>query len=321
MLQVSVLVDYTDSVRSIADWSALAGIARVEFFRDHLDAIDAIAARLAPFDIVVAERERTRFPRALLERLPRLKLLVATGPVNWSIDLAAAAERGMTVCCTEALYDATPELAWGLILTLTRRIAWDHQAVRAGQWQTGLGTSLTGKTLGVIGLGNVGAKIAAFGRVFGMSPIAWSRNLTPEKAAGNAGNSVEFAALDDLLRRADIVTIHVVLSPESRGLIGRRELGLMKRSAFLINTSRGPIVDAAALLDALETRRIAGAALDVFDVEPLPVDHRLRRLDNVVLTPHVGYITVEQYRLFYGQAIENILAFTRGTPIRLLRMP
>ncbi len=318
MLRVAVLDDYTGTVRSIVDWAALAGIARVDFFRDHLGELDAVAERLAPYDVVVAERERTPFPRALLERLKRLKLLVATGPVNWSIDLACAAERGITVCCTEALYDATPELAWGLILALTRRIAWDHEAVRAGRWQSGLGTSLTGKTLGVIGLGNVGARIAEFGRVFGMNTIAWSRHLTPETAAAKGATSV---TLDALLRQADIVTIHVVLSAASRGLIGRRELGLMKPGAFLVNTSRGPIVDAGSLLEALEGRRIAGAALDVFDAEPLPADHGLRRLDNVVLTPHVGYITVEQYRLFYGQAIENIFAFARGTPTRLLRMP
>ncbi len=318
MLRVAVLDDYTDAVHAIADWPALDGIATVDFFRDHLSELDDLAARLAPYDIVVAERERTPFPRPLLERLPRLKLLVATGPVNWSIDLAAAAEFGITVCCTEALYDATPELAWGLILALTRRIAWDHQAVRAGQWQTGLGTSLTGKTLGLIGLGNVGARVAAFGRLFGMTPIAWSRRLTLAKASAHGADCV---TLDELLRRADIVSIHVVLSAQSRGLIGRRELGLMKPDSYLVNTSRGPIVDADALLETLEARRIAGAALDVFDVEPLPADHGLRRLDNVVLTPHVGYITIEQYRLFYGQAIENILAFVRGAPMRLLHMP
>jgi len=247
-------------VRSIVDWPALDGVARVDFLRDNLGELDA-----------VAERERTPFLRALIERLARLQLLVATGPVNWSIDLACAAERGITVCCTDALYDATPELAWGLILALTRRIAWDHRAVRAGQWQTGLG--------------NVGARVAEFGRVFGMTTIARSRNLTPESAMAKGATCV---TLDELLRQADVITIHVVLGAASRGLIRRRELGLMRPGAFLVNTSRGPIVDADALFDALEGGRIAGAALDVFDVEPLPADHRLRRLDNVALTPHVG---------------------------------
>lgn len=318
MLRVAVLDDYTRAVSSAADWSALAGAAEVDFFSDHLVEQDAIVARLAPYDVVVAERERTPFPRALIERLPRLKLLVATGPVNWSIDLEAAAERGVIVCCTEALYDATPELAFGLVLALLRRIAWDHEAVRKGHWQTGIGSSLSGKTLGIIGLGNVGTKMALFGRVFGMTPIAWSRNLTPAKAMASGASCV---TLDELLARADVVSIHVVLGPQSRGLIGGRELALMKPTAFLVNTSRGPIVDEEALVDALSARRIAGAALDVFAAEPLAADHKLRRLDNVLLTPHVGYITAEQYRVFYGQAIENIRAFIAGKPIRLLRMP
>ena len=317
-LRVAVRDDYTGAAARSADWRQLDGIASVDFFRDHVADPAALVARLRDYDVIVAERERTPFPRALLEALPRLRLLATTGPVNWSIDLAAAAERGVVVTCTEALFDATPELTWALILALTRRVVWEDRAVRAGRWQDDVGVSLTGKRLGLIGLGNVGAKVAAVARLFGMTVIAWSRNLTQERAAAAGAEAV---TLDALLSTADIVSIHVVLSERTRGLIGARELGLMKPDAYLVNTARGPIVDEAALIDALQQRRIAGAGIDVFEVEPLPQDHPLRRLDNVIATPHVGYITAEQYRLFYGQVVEAILGFARGAPVRVLRMP
>ncbi|OLC33943.1 MAG: hydroxyacid dehydrogenase [Candidatus Rokubacteria bacterium 13_1_40CM_4_69_5] len=315
MHRIAILDDYLDVARSCADWSVLEGRATTDVFADHLADEDAVARRLAPYDIVVAERERTPFRRSLIERLPRLRLLVATGPVNWSIDYAAASERGIVVCGTEALHDTTPELTWGLILALCRRVVAEDRGVRAGRWQTGLGIGLKDKALGVIGLGHAGAPVAAIGRAFAMEVLAWSQNLTAERAAAAGATLV---TKEELLRRADVVTIHVVLGPRTRGLIGARELALMKPTAYLVNTSRGPIVEERALIEALEGGRLAGAGLDVFDVEPLPLDHPFRRIETVVATPHVGYITAEQYRLFYGQAVEGILAFLDGRPIRPL---
>ncbi|MBI4185058.1 MAG: D-2-hydroxyacid dehydrogenase family protein [Proteobacteria bacterium] len=318
MRRIAILDDYLGVARSCADWSALEGRATIDAFTDHLADEDAVARRLAPYDIVVAERERTPFRRSLIERLPNLRLLIATGPVNWSIDYAAARDRGIVVCGTEAIQDNTPELTWGLILALFRRVAAEDRGVRAGRWQTGLGVGLKGKALGVIGLGRVGARVAAIGQAFEMEVLAWSRNLTPERAAASGAS---YATKEDLLRRADVVTIHVVLGPRTRGLIGARELALMKPTAYLVNTSRGPIVDERALIEALERGRLAGAGLDVFDIEPLPLDHPFRRIGSVVATPHIGYITAEQYRLFYGQAVENILAFLDGRPLRPLGPP
>jgi phosphoglycerate dehydrogenase-like enzyme len=316
MLKIAVIDDYTGRVSCIARWAKLDGVGSVEFFSDHLADERRLAERLAGFDVIVAERERTPFPRTLLERLPRLRLLVATGPVNWSIDYAAAAERGIHVCGTEARYDVTPEFTWALILGLARRVVWEDRALRGGAWQVGLGSGLTGMTLGIVGLGNIGTKVATIGKVFGMDVVAWSQNLTSDKAA-SAG--VRKITKEELLVSADYVSIHVVLSDRTRGLIGPHELSLMKKSAYLINTSRGPIVDEAALIEALAGQHIAGAALDVFDVEPLPSAHPLRAFENVILTPHLGYVTAEQYELFYGQVIENILAFAHDELLRALK--
>jgi phosphoglycerate dehydrogenase-like enzyme len=314
--RVALLDDYQGVALSMADWKSLPAGTDVVVFKDHLADEDALAARLADFDIVMALRERTSFPRPLLERLPKLKLLVTAGMRNASIDMKAAADRGVLVCGTSGLPYPTAELAWGLILSLVRRIPAEDRATREGRWQTSLGLGLNGKTLGVLGLGTLGSRVARVGRALEMKVLAWSQNLTAERAAAEDAMLV---AKDDLLARSDVVSIHLVLGERTRGLIGGRELGLMKRSAYLVNTSRGPIVDEAALIRALQDGTIAGAGLDVFDEEPLPRDHPFRRLPNIVITPHLGYVTEETYRIFYGLALEDIKAYLGGTPLRVLR--
>jgi phosphoglycerate dehydrogenase-like enzyme len=265
---------------------------------------------------VVAMRERTAFPRPLLEKLPKLRLLVTTGMRNASIDMQAAADQGVTVCGTSGLPYPTAELTWGLVLALFRRIAVEDRATREGQWQTTLGLGLNGKTLGVIGLGTLGSRVARYGKAFEMEVLAWSQNLTAERAA-EAGATL--VGKEELLRRSDVVSLHLVLSDRTRGLLGARELGLMKRTAYLVNTSRGPIVDEAALVRALQDGAIAGAGLDVFEPEPLPLDHPFRKLPNTVITPHLGYVTEETYRVFFGHALEDVQAFLRGAPVRVLK--
>jgi len=314
--RVALLDDYQGVALSMADWKSLPTGTEVVVFKDHLAAEDALAARLADFDFIMALRERTPFPRTLLERLPKLKLLITAGMRNASIDMKAAAERGVLVCGTSGLPYPTAELAWGLILGLARRIPAEDRATREGRWQTSLGLGLNGKTLGVLGLGTLGSRVARVGRALEMKVLAWSQNLTAERAAAEDAMLV---AKDDLLARSDFVSIHLVLSERTRGLVGARELGLMKRSAYLVNTSRGPIVDEAALIRALGDGTIAGAGLDVFDEEPLPRDHPFRRLPNIVITPHLGYVTEETYRMFYGHAVEDIKAHLDGTPLRVLR--
>jgi phosphoglycerate dehydrogenase-like enzyme len=288
----------------------------VTAFQDHVADEAALAARLADFDIVMALRERTPFTRSLLERLPKLKLLITAGMRNASIDMKAAAERGVVVCGTAGLPYPTAELAWGLILSLARRIPAEDRATREGKWQTSVGLGLNGKTLGVLGLGTLGSRVARVGRAFEMEVLAWSENLTAERAA-EVGATL--TPKDELLARSDFVSIHLVLGERTRGLIGARELSLMKRSAYLVNTSRGPIVDEAALIRALEHGTIAGAGLDVFDEEPLPLQHPFRRLSSIAITPHLGYVTEETYRVFYGQALEDVKAYLGGTPLRVLR--
>jgi phosphoglycerate dehydrogenase-like enzyme len=314
--RVALLDDYQGVALDLADWKRLPPGVEVTAFRDHLDHPDQVSARLAPFEAVVAMRERTPFPASLLAHLPALKLLVTTGMRNASIDVKAAAERGIVVCGTGGLPYPTAELAWGLVLALARRIPLEDRSVREGGWQRTVGVGLNGKTLGVLGLGTLGSRVARFGQAFEMEVLAWSQNLTPERAAEVGARRVE---KDELLARSDVVSVHLVLGDRTRGLIGARELGLMKRTAFLVNTSRGPIVDEAALVAALRTGALAGAGLDVFDQEPLPGDHPLRRLPSVVLTPHLGYVTEETYRIFYGQALEDVEAYLRGAPIRVLQ--
>ncbi len=315
MFRVAILDDYQGVALSMADWQSLHPRAQMQAFPDHLDNLDALAKRLHAFEAVVLMRERTPFPRALFEKLPNLRLLVTAGLRNASIDLAAATEHKVQVCGTEMLPYPTAELTWGLILALVRQIPREDRATREGRWQTTLGRGLRGKTLGLLGLGKLGSQVARIGQAFGMEVIAWSQNLTAERAAEVGAALV---SKDELFARADLVSIHVVLSPRTRGLVGAAELGRMKPTAFLVNTSRGPIVDEAALLAALRERRIAGAALDVFEPEPLPRDHPLLALDNVVITPHLGYVTEEGYRLLYGQAVEDIRAFLDGKALRPL---
>jgi phosphoglycerate dehydrogenase-like enzyme len=315
MVRIAVLDDYQGIALSIGGWERLAADAQVETFRDHLFDEEALSKRLEPFEIVVAMRERTPFQRTLLERLPNLKLLITTGMRNASFDMAAIKERGVTVCGTGGIGSPTAELTWGLIIGLTRNIAVEDRAAREGRWQTVIGPTLSEMVLGVVGLGNLGSRVAKVGLAFGMEVIAWSQNLTEERAQ-QAG--VKLASKDELFSRADIVSIHLVLSDRSRGLVGARELGLMKPTAYLVNTSRGPIVDEEALAETLRERRIAGAGLDVFETEPLPKGHPFLELDNTLITPHIGYVTRESYERFYGDAVEDILAFLDGKPVRLI---
>jgi phosphoglycerate dehydrogenase-like enzyme len=316
MTRVAILDDYQAVARRMADWGSLPAGTEVVVFTDHLSETGAVAARLADFDAVVAMRERTPFPRALLERLPRLKLLVTTGMRNASIDVGAAVERKIVVCGTSGLPYPTAELAWGLILALVRRIPIEDRATREGRWQVSVGLGLNGKTLGVIGLGGLGSRVAKIGRAFEMEVVAWSQNLTATRAAEVGATLV---SKDELLARSDVISIHLVLGDRTRGLLGARELSRMKPTAYLVNTSRGPIVDEAALVAALRQGTIAGAGLDVYDEEPLPLDHPLRNLPNTAITPHLGYVTEEGYQIFYGQALEDVQAWLAGQPVRVLR--
>jgi phosphoglycerate dehydrogenase-like enzyme len=314
-LRVAVLDDYQGVAPDFADWLSLRPEAEVEFFRDSVPNEETLTDWLADFAVVVAMRERTAFPRRVLERLPKLRLLVTTGMRNAAIDMAAARELGILVCGTAALGHPAAELAWGLILAVCRHIAQEHQAMREGRWQTTVGEGLAGKRLGVLGLGRLGSRVARYGIAFDMDVVAWSQNLTDARCA-EVG--VRRADKDELLSTADIVSIHLVLSDRTRGLIGKQEFAQMKPSSYLVNTSRGPIVDRDALLHALRSRQIAGVALDVYDQEPLPPDDPLRSLENVLLTPHLGYVTRENYSSFYREAVEDIAAFLRGQPTRVL---
>ena len=310
-MKVAILDDYQDIALRLTDWSAVRRRAEITVFNDHLADPAAVVERLRPFDVVCVMRERTPLSRDILQQLPRLKLIASTGLRNASIDMGAAAERGIVVTATG--YESTPtiEHSWALILASTRHLAREAASVRAGGWQTSIGANLRGKCLGVMGLGNIGKEVARIALAFGMTVIAWSQNLTKEIASAAGATLVD---KDALFRQADIVTIHLILSRPTRGLVGAAELALMKPTAWLINTSRGPIVDQAALIETLQARRIAGAALDVFDVEPLPVDHPFRKLDNVLATPHIGYVTEELYRTFYGDAAASIAAWLESNP-------
>jgi phosphoglycerate dehydrogenase-like enzyme len=305
-LRVAVLDDYQGVALDVADWSKVGERADITVFRDHLAGQDAVAERLAPYDVLCVMRERTPLTASLLKRLPKLKLIVSTGPSNASIDLATAAERGITVAHTGYSSEPTIELTWGLILASARHIPAEAASVRGGGWQRFLGDDMAGKTLGILGLGHVGSGVAKVGLAFGMKVVAWSQNLT-SSAAQAAGASL--VSKEDLLRMADIVSIHMVLSSRTVGLIGVPELALMKPSARLVNTSRGPLVDETALLDALASHRIAGAAIDVYDLEPLPNDHPYRRADNLLATPHIGFVSRGLYGRFYRDSVANISAW------------
>ena len=316
MAAIAILDDYQNVALRMADWSRLQKDNRIVVFTERLPDVDAAARALAEFDVIGIMRERTPFSPALFEKLPKLRLLVTTGKRNASVDMEAAKARNVTVCSTGGAGRATAELAFALMLGLARHLREEFHAMRpGGGWQTTLGFDLEGKTLGILGLGNLGAKVGKIGTAFGMKIIAWSENLTDERARERGAERVD---KDELFKRSDILTIHSVLSPRSRGLVGAREFALMKPTALLINTSRGPIVDEAALLAALKEKRIAGFGADTFDVEPLPSDHPLRAEPRALLTPHLGYVTEETYRDFYSGMVQAIEAWLAGKPINVL---
>lgn len=312
-MKVAILDDYQNVALQLADWSAVRQHAEITVFNDHLADPAAVVARLRPFEVVCVMRERTPLTREILQQLPNLKLIASTGPRNASINSQTAADLGIAVTATG--YDSTPtiEFTWSLILASMRGIDREAASLKAGGWQTDLGSNLRGKNLGIIGLGNIGREVARVGLVFGMKVIAWSQNLTEEKASAAGASLVD---KQTLFREADIVTIHLVLSHRTRGLIGTPEFALMKPKARLVNTSRGPIVDEVALIEALQARRIARAAVDVFENEPLPADHPFRKLDNVLATPHIGYVTEDLYRTFYGDAAASIAAWLEANAAR-----
>lgn len=315
-LRCAILDDYQNVALTLADWSVLADRVEITSFTNILTSTDEAARALHGFDIICAMRERTPFPRGLFEALPNLKLLVTSGMRNAAIDLAAAKDRNVTVCGTAMVGNPTIGIATGLLLELTRKIGFENARMKAGApWQVTLGADVGGKTLGIIGLGKLGTQMAAIGRALGMKPIAWSSNLTREACAA-AG--VAYTSKDELFATADVITIHLVLSDRSRGLVSAADIARMKPTAYLINTARGPIVDEDALLQALQDKTIAGAGLDTFSVEPLPIDHPFRKLDNVVLTPHLGYVTRENYQRIYTETIEGIAAWMAGQPVRVL---
>ena len=315
-VRCAILDDYQNVVLKVADWSKVTGDVEIKTFHEHLGGPDQVIKALQGFQIVVAMRERTGFPKQVIEALPDLKLLITTGMRNASIDTGAAKAGGVTVCGTGSFGSPTSGIAIGLMLELTRHIGYENTRLHGGdKWQITIGPDLEGMTLGVLGLGKLGTRTAQIAKAFGMKVIAWSQNLTPEKCQ-EAG--VGYVSKDDLFRQSDFITIHIVLSPRSRGLVGAREIGLMKTSAFLINTSRGPIIDEAALIAALRDRKIGGAGLDVFDVEPLPLDHPFRKMDNVVLTPHLGYVSEQNYRSYFAGVVEDIRGFLDGKPVRVM---
>src|SRR6476619_1834850 len=310
----AILDDYQNVATKLADWSIPD--VEVKVFNEHFPSRDAAVAALKGFSIVCMMRERTPFLKPTLEQLPDLKLLLTSGMRNASIDLDYAAERGITVCGTEAAGQPTAELSVGIMLELARKIGYENNRMKSGVlWQSTLGIELAGKTLGLLGFGKLGSKVGEIGKALGMKLIAWSEKLTEEKACAGGATLV---SKQDLFRQADFLSIHLVLSPRSRGLVGGKDLALMKPTAFLINTSRGPIIDEPSLLAALGSRKIAGAGLDTFDVEPLPVSHPLRKLDNVVLTPHLGYVSQENYRVYYPDMVKNIKAWLAGKPVRVM---
>ena len=316
MIRAAILDDYQNVAMSFADWSPIAKDVEIKVFNTPFKSRDEAVKALRGFAIIVCMRERSPFPRAMIEALPDLKLLITTGAKNNSFNLKAAAERGVTVCGTGGFGSPTTGVVFGLLLELTRRIGFENARLKTGQpWQVTIGPDLEGMTLGVLGLGKLGQRSAAVAKAFGMNVIAWSQNLTAEKAAA-AGAT--YVSKEDLFAKADAITIHVVLSDRSRGLVGAADLGRMKKTAYLVNTSRGPIIDEQSLIAALKDKRIAGAGLDVFDIEPLPLDHPYRTMDNVVITPHLGYVSTQNYAKYFPDIVTDIRAFLDGKPVRVI---
>ena len=314
-IQIAVIDDWQNVASGVVDWSVLDAVGQVHFLHDYPADTATMVDRLKGFEVICVMRERSTFDKALLQGLPKLKLLVTGGMRNAAIDIPAAKALGIQVCGTDSYKHAAPELTWALIMASTRNLLGEANSLRAGGWQVGLGGDLHGKTLAILGLGSIGQKVAQFAKVFGMRVIAWSENLTPQRAAESG---VTWVGKRELFEQADILTIHLVLSDRSRGLVDAQALGWMKPTARLVNTARGPIVDEQALVQALSSGRLAGAALDVYAEEPLPADHPLRRLPNVLATPHIGYVSEQNYRQFYQQMIEDIQAWANGVPVRVL---
>ncbi|MHC8407199.1 D-2-hydroxyacid dehydrogenase family protein [Pseudomonas sp. TMB3-21] len=314
-VQIAVIDDWQNVARDVVDWSALSDVGEVHFLHEYPADNATLVGRLREFEVICVMRERTRFDEDLLRQLPKLKLLVTGGMRNAALDLKAAAALGIQVSGTDSYKHAAPELTWALIMAATRNLVAEANALRAGEWQQGLGGDLHGKTLAILGLGSIGQRVAQFGQVFGMRVIAWSENLTAERAAA-AG--VTYVSKQELFEQADVLSVHLVLSERSRGLVDAQALAWMKPAALLVNTARGPIVDEAALIKALQKKQLAGAALDVFEQEPLPAQHPFRTLENVLATPHVGYVSRQNYQQFYSPMIEDIQAWAAGAPVRLL---
>ncbi|MCG8157256.1 D-2-hydroxyacid dehydrogenase family protein [Brenneria goodwinii] len=315
MQKIAILDDYQGVALKNADWSPVMATAEIVVFRDHLENDDALVERLYPFDAICVMRERTPLTAGILERLPNLKFIGSNAPYNASIDLDAARRMGVIVSGTGGRGNGAPELTWALILAAARHIPTEHASIRAGGWQVDVGADLEGSTLGLLGLGKIGTRVASVGRALGMTVIAWSQNLTAE-SADVAG--VKLVDKNTLLRESDWLSVHLVLSDRTEGIIGAPELALMKANAWLVNTSRGPLVEEAALIDALSRHVIAGAALDVFHTEPLPDVHPFRTLDNVLSTPHIGFVTQGTYRVFYEETVENLVAWMNGSPRRVI---
>lgn len=315
MIKVAILDDYQGVALSITDWSAVAARAEITVFQDHLADVDSLVERLRPFDVICVMRERTPLTAEILNRLPNLKFICSTAAQNASIDVEAALRQGILISATDGRTNGAPELTWALILASARNLAAEQGSVRSGGWQTGVGNDLQGSTLGLLGLGRVGSSVAAVGRAFGMKVIAWSENLTASAAEAAGATLVDKTTL---LKESDWLSLHLILSARSKSIIGAAELALMKSSAWLVNTSRGPLVDEAALIEALAKRALAGAALDVFDTEPLPTGHPFRTFGNVLSTPHIGYVTRSTYKVFYEDTVCNLLAWMDGSPIRLI---
>ena len=314
-MKLAILDDYQATAKDLGDWSQLPPGTEVEYFHDHIADEDQLVERLKDFDMVMGMRERTPFTRSILSRLPKLKLLMTTGLRNASFDMQAATDLGIPVCGASGAGEGPTELTWGLIIAMLRHIHEEEQRSREGTWGTTVGVGLKGKTLGLLGLGHIGSLVARVGAAFDMNIIAWSQNMTAERAKECQATLVD---KETLFKEADIVSVHLVLSDRSRGLVGAPELALMKPTAYLVNISRGPIVDEKALIDVLERKAIAGAALDTFDVEPLPKDHPLFKTPNTLICPHLGYVTEESYRAFYAGIIENVRAFVSGEPVRVI---
>jgi phosphoglycerate dehydrogenase-like enzyme len=314
-MRIAVLDDYQGVALEMADWSPVLARAQVDVFTDHVVDEEVLVQRLAPYDAVVLMRERTPLPGRVVRALPRLRLVVSTGRKNASVDLDACREQGVTVCGTESPASAPGELTWALILAISRNLVPEATAMASGGWQSTIGRDLAGRTLGVVGLGRIGAQVATVGQAFGMRVLAWSQHLTAGRAAEVGAVAVPF---DRLLSESDVVTVHLVLSERTRGLLGREQLAMMKSDATLVNTSRAGIVDTDALLHALDNGHLGGVGLDVFDEEPLPADHPLRTAPRTVLTPHLGYVTQRVYRTFYSGVVEDVVAYLDGAPVRLL---